>query len=127
MRGLRILLGCGQAPLPQGSAAGRWCYALIKGLAGRGHRVTAFAACKSASEAQAVSGFFHAPDSDVRCFVSPLRAGIADKLETLRRPHSYPFSTEEVHEWRGGGAGGPRVRHVMGGVGRAVDGVGAGS
>lgn len=114
MRGLRILLGCGQAPLPEGSAAGRWCYALIKGLAGRGHRVTAFTACKSASEARAVSGFFHAPGSDVRCFVSPLRGGIAAKLETLRRPHSYPFSTEAVHQWRAECARGYDIVHLEG-------------
>ena len=100
MRSLRILIGSDQAPLPEGSAAGRCCFALIEGLAAKGHRVTAIAACQSDDEAQAIRACFRAPGSDVRCFIAAPRSKLASKMGTLRRPHSYPFSQAAVHEWR---------------------------
>src|SRR3979490_3021490 len=100
MRALRILLGCDQAPLPEGSAAGRCCFALIRGLVAKRHRVTAIAACQSDGEARAVSEFFRAPGFDVRCFVAAPRPRLASKIQTLRRPHSYPLSEAAFHEWR---------------------------
>src|SRR3954464_8116502 len=100
MKRLRILVGCAQAPLPEGSAVGRWGCALLHGLAAKGHRVTAFTACELESEARAVSELFRGPDLDVRCFISPVREGLACKFQTLRRPHSYAFSAETVRHWR---------------------------
>src|SRR6476660_3768651 len=100
MKSLRILLACAQAPLPEGSAAGRWGSVLLRGLTARGHRVTAFAACQSATEAQAAGECFPAPAFDLRCYPAAPRKGSRRKLETLRRPHSYPFSPEMLHDWR---------------------------
>ena len=100
MNGLRILLGCDQAPLPEGSAVGRWCYALLNGLVSRGHQVTAFAACKSDAEARAVGELVPRPGLDIRCFVWTQGKGFSGKLETLRRPHWYLFGPNAVHQWR---------------------------
>src|SRR5437763_1148907 len=100
MRSLRILLAYAQAPLPEGSAAGRWGYMLLRSLVSRGHRVTAFAACKSTDEARAAAECFPARAYDLRCYVVPRRNGILAKMETLRRPHAYPFGPEMLHDWR---------------------------
>ena len=112
MKSLRILLGCAHAPLPEGSAASRWYCALIHGLAVRGHRVTVLAACESAAEARVASDCFSAPNCDLKCFTMPQRKGIASRVETLLRPHSYLFSREMIRQWRAECASGHDIRHL---------------
>jgi glycosyltransferase involved in cell wall biosynthesis len=94
MNSLRILLVMIEPPLPFGNAAARWYYVLLKGLVQRGHRVTAFAACSSAAEAEAARELFPAPEYDLRCYTFPERNGLSAKWETFRHPFSYVFSPE---------------------------------
>src|SRR5205085_8011846 len=89
---LRVVVAMIEPPLPFGNAAARWYYVLLKGLVERGHRVTALAACGRSDEAEAAQALFPAPAYDLRCFPFPRRAGAAAKLQTLRRPYSYPFA-----------------------------------
>jgi glycosyltransferase involved in cell wall biosynthesis len=97
---LKILLAFAQAPLPEGSAAGRWFHVLLRSLVERGHRVSAFAACRSASQARAALECFPAPKYNLRCYPGPRGHGALARLQTLRRPHSYPFSAEMLQDWR---------------------------
>jgi glycosyltransferase involved in cell wall biosynthesis len=94
MRSLRILLATTEAPLPEGSAVGRWYYLLIRELVRRGHRVTAFVACHSRDDSAETGRLFPRPEYDVRCYALPERRGLTAKIETLRRPHSYAFSPQ---------------------------------
>ena len=88
---LRVVVVMIEPPLPFGSAAARWYYVLLRGLVERGHRVTAFAACSSASDIERAASMFPAPQYDLRCYPIENRKGVAAKLETIRRPHSHQF------------------------------------
>jgi len=94
MKPLRIALALPDPPLPLGTAAGRVFYALLRGLAERGHRVAAFVAYAKPEEMLATLRLFPAPLYDIRCYPRPHRAGIQAKLRTIRRPFSYTFSDE---------------------------------
>lgn len=94
MKSLRIILVMIEPPLPRGNAAARWFYVLLRGLAERGHRVTAFATCSQATDIPKAHDLFPAPLYDLRCYPFPERRGVAAKLGTLRRPYSYMFSKE---------------------------------
>jgi glycosyltransferase involved in cell wall biosynthesis len=84
-----------EPPLPFGNAAARWYYVLLKGLVGRGHRVTAFAACSKEREIEESRALFPSPDYDLRLYPFPAAGGgLASKWRTLRRPYSYMFSPE---------------------------------
>ncbi len=89
----RVVLAMIEPPLPFGNAAARWFYVLLRGLVGRGHRVTAFAACSKPREIEESRALFPAPDYDLRLFPFP-PAGLASKWRTLRRPYSYMFGPE---------------------------------
>ena len=114
LKPLRILLACAQAPLPDGSAAGRWCYALIRGLVRRGHSVTALAACSDRAEAEAANDLFSGPGVQLNCFPALLRNRLASKLAALRRPFSYPFSPEMIARYRTECTRGYDVSHLDG-------------
>jgi len=90
----RIVIAMLEPPLPFGSAASRWYYVLLKGLAERGHRVTAFASCSKAAEIDQAARLFPADKYVLRCFAHPQRSGLAAKVESVRRPYSYMFSPE---------------------------------
>jgi len=89
MRPLRILLVLNEPPLPFGHAVGRWFYVLLRGLVGRGHRVTAFATCGKQEEIARAREWFAAPDYDLRLYPHARRRGLRTKWQTLRRPYSY--------------------------------------
>jgi glycosyltransferase involved in cell wall biosynthesis len=91
---LRIVLVLLDPPLPFGTAIGRWFYVLLKGLVERGHQVSAFSACRTQEEADEAMALFAPPAYNLRCFAYPVRPGLTAKWQTLRRPHSYPFSDE---------------------------------
>lgn len=92
MKPLRVILVTTEPPLPFGHAATRWSYVLLKGLAERGHRVTAFTASSKLRAIEEAKALFPWPDYDLRCYPHPKRGGLHAKWETLRRPYSYMFS-----------------------------------
>ncbi|HWZ46209.1 MAG TPA: glycosyltransferase family 4 protein [Candidatus Saccharimonadales bacterium] len=94
MQSRRIVIAMVEPPLPFGNAAARWFYVLVKGLVERGHYVTAFATCSKTSDIEEAKRVFPSPAYDLRCYAHPVRAGLAAKWETLRRPYSYMFSPE---------------------------------
>jgi polysaccharide biosynthesis protein PslH len=89
---LRVVIVMIEPPLPFGNAAARWYYVLLRGLVQRGHLVTAFAVCSNPVDVEKAASIFPAPQYDLRCY-PPIdrRNGVAAKLETIRRPHSYLF------------------------------------
>ncbi|HEV3257735.1 MAG TPA: glycosyltransferase [Gemmataceae bacterium] len=89
---MRILLGLPEPPLPFGHAAARWFYVLLRGLAERGHRVTAFAACSRPEEILQARALFPAAAHDLRLYPHPRRKSVWNKWQTLRRPYSYTIS-----------------------------------
>jgi len=89
---LRVVVVMIEPPLPFGGAAARWYYVLLRGLLERGHRVTAFAVCSNPLDVEKAASMFPAPQYDLRCYPIEHRNGVAGKLETIRRPHSYLFS-----------------------------------
>ncbi|MFI4874565.1 MAG: glycosyltransferase family 4 protein [Blastopirellula sp. JB062] len=93
---LRIVLVMLEPPLPFGNAAGRWFYALLKGLVARGHDVTAFAACSNEEDIARSQDLFPAPQYDLRLFSFPPRSGWFAKWQTIKRPYSYMFSPELI-------------------------------
>ena len=112
MRPLRIILAMIEPPLPFGNAAGRWYYVLLRGLVERGHQVTALAACSAAADIEEARALFPPAKYDLRCHVFPRRTGIRAKLETLRRPYSYMFSPEFVHDLEASVSGGSDILHL---------------
>jgi polysaccharide biosynthesis protein PslH len=95
---LRVVLVMVEPPLPFGNAAARWYYVLLRGLVTRGHRVTAFAVCSNPADVEQAASMFPAPQYDLRCHAIEHRNGVAAKLETIRRPHSYLFREEVRRE-----------------------------
>ena len=91
MQPLRVILVMIEPPLPFGHAATRWSYVLLKGLAKRGHRVTAFTASSKLRAIEEAKALFPWPDYDLRCYAHPQRNSLQAKWETLRRPYSYMF------------------------------------
>jgi glycosyltransferase involved in cell wall biosynthesis len=94
MTSLRIIVVFLEAPIPFGNAAARWYFVLLRELAARGHRVTAFAACSKPKEMDEARKLFPAPQYDLRLYPFPVRTGLRAKIETFRRPFSYMFSAE---------------------------------
>jgi glycosyltransferase involved in cell wall biosynthesis len=94
MKALRIAMALSDPPLPNGTASGRVSHALLRGLAERGHRVTAFVACVTAQDIFATHQLFPAPAYEIRCHLRPHRAGLRAKYQTIRQPFSYMFSEE---------------------------------
>ncbi len=94
MKPLRVILVTTEPPLPFGHAATRWSYVLLKGLAERGHRVTAFTASSKLRAIEEAKALFPWPDYDLRCYPHPKRNGLHAKLKTLRRPYSYMFGRD---------------------------------
>ncbi len=88
----RIVLVLPDPPLPFGNAAARWFWVLLKGLANRGHDVTAFAVYRSEAERDTTLEAFPPSEYDLRLFRESPAPGIVQKWQTLRRPYSYPFS-----------------------------------
>ncbi|TWT34633.1 glycosyltransferase family 4 protein [Blastopirellula retiformator] len=109
---LRIVLVMIEPPLPFGNAAGRWFYALLKGLVERGHHVTALAACSNPDDIERSRELFPAPKYDLRLFRFPHRRGLATKMMTIRRPYSYMFSDELIANLRQRLAEGYDVLHM---------------
>lgn len=95
MRPLRVILVMIEPPSPFGDAAARGYYVLLKGLVGRGHRVTAFATSSRPANASDALLRFPAPEYDLRIFPQPPPArGFAAKLRSIHEPHGYLFSPE---------------------------------
>jgi len=90
----RIVVLLSDLPLPFGNAAARWYYVLLRGLVERGHRVTAFVVGPEGRRAAEVAELFPAPGYDVRLYDPPRRSGLFARLESLRRPYSYPFGPD---------------------------------
>ena len=93
MKSLRIILVMTEPPLPFGHATARWSYVLLKGLVQRGHRVAAFAASSDRQAIGEVEALFPSPEYDLRCHVHPIRNRLQSKLQAVRRPYSYMFSS----------------------------------
>ncbi|MDM9383280.1 glycosyltransferase family 4 protein [Chlorogloeopsis sp. ULAP01] len=92
---MRVLLVINSLPLPFGNADARWYYVLFKGLVNKGHHVTAFATCSKLEDIAKAQALFPASDYDLRCYPVPNRKnGLIAKMETLRRPYSYIFSSD---------------------------------
>lgn len=94
MAGRRILLLMLGSPLPFGNAMGKWYHVLLKGLVERGNSVTAFATCTTRDELEQTKALFASPHYDLRCYLPDGQRGFKSKLATLRRPYSYPLSSE---------------------------------
>ncbi len=94
LKSLRIVLVLTAAPLPFGSAVGRWFYVLLRGLTGRGHRVTAFAPCRNVVEIEEAKRMFPEPQYSLHCFEYSRRGYLASKVAAFRRPQSYVHSGE---------------------------------
>jgi glycosyltransferase involved in cell wall biosynthesis len=92
MTPLRVVIVMVDAPLPFGSAPGRWYAALLKGLVERGHHVTAFAACGKPGEIEQARVLYPPPQYDLRLYPFPERLGWKSKWETLQQPFSFMFS-----------------------------------
>jgi hypothetical protein len=101
-----------EPPLPFGNAAARWYYVLLKGLVGRGHRVTAFAACGKPAEMEQALALFPPPAYDLRLYPFPARHGLAAKWETLSRPFSFMFGPDLRRDLASALAGGFDVLHL---------------
>jgi glycosyltransferase involved in cell wall biosynthesis len=112
MASRRVVMAMIEPPLPFGNAAARWYYVLLKGLVGRGHRVTAFAACSKPREIDEVRALFPAPDYDLRPYPFPPGGGLAAKWRTIRRPYSYMFGPEFRRDLGAALAGGFDVLHL---------------
>jgi glycosyltransferase involved in cell wall biosynthesis len=112
MTSLRILLVMVEPPLPFGNAAGRGYYVLLKGLAERGHQVTAFAACTNPTDIDEARRVFPPTAYDLRCFPAPRRRGGAAKLATLRRPYAYTFGPDLLSSLHAEAARGFDVLHL---------------
>lgn len=100
MKSLRIAMALADPPLPFGTAAGRVAYALLRGLAKRGHRTTVFAACNTPDDMCAVQQLRSLPCCDIRCYLRPHYAGICAKWRTVQEPFSYMFSDEFRNDLR---------------------------
>jgi glycosyltransferase involved in cell wall biosynthesis len=109
---LRIVIAMLEPPLPFGNAAARWYYVLLRGLAARGHRVTAYAACSAAADMEAARDLFPQPAYDLRCHAFPQRRGLGAKFETWRRPYSYMFGPGLKRDLAATLAGGFDVLHL---------------
>ena len=90
----RILLLMLGSPLPFGNAMGKWYHVLLKGLVERGNSVTAFATCTTPDELERTKALFASPRYDLRCYLPDEQRGFKSKWGTLRRPYSYPLSSE---------------------------------
>src|SRR5260370_38066793 len=66
----------------------------MKGLAERGHHVTAFATCSKPEEAAAARAAFPESGYDLRCYPHPSRSGLRSKVDSLRKPFSYMFAED---------------------------------
>jgi len=94
MKSLRIVMVLSAAPLPFGSAVGRWFYVMLRGLPARGHRVTAFVPCANRREMDDTRQLFRAPEYSVHCFEYAQLGPLASKLAAFRRPQSYVYSPD---------------------------------
>lgn len=112
MPGRHVVVAMIEPPLPFGNAAARWFYVLLRGLVGRGHRVTALAACSKPREIDEARALFPAPDYDLRLHPFPPPGGVASKLRTLRRPYSYMFGAEFRRDLASALADGYDVLHL---------------
>ena len=112
MSAREIVLVLPDPPLPFGNAAGRWYYALLKGLSRRGHRVSAFAVCSSEYDRNKTEELFRSGESDLRLYTQAKSEGMSGKLESLRRPYSYRYSAELMHEVAARVAAGCDVVHL---------------
>lgn len=113
MKPLRVILLLLDPPLPFGRAMGRWFSVLLKGLKERGHDVTAFAICPTQAEADRSLELFPSPEYDLRCYLPDSgRRGLASKLETIRRPYSYLFSSAMRREFEAELARGYDILHL---------------
>jgi len=110
--GLEIVLVLPDPPLPFGNAAGRWYYALLKGLARRGHRVSAFAVCNSDYDRSKTEELFRSGESDLRLYTQAASQGLGGKIESLRRPYGYRYSPELMRDVTARVAAGCDVVHL---------------
>jgi glycosyltransferase involved in cell wall biosynthesis len=108
----RIIIVLTDPPLPFGNASARWYYVLLRGLAGRGHAVTAFAVSHDAADAGRVAELFPSPAHDVRLYRPPKRGGLRAKLESIRQPYSYLFGQDLRRDLRAELARGFDVLHL---------------
>lgn len=94
MSSRRIALALMDPPLPFGNAASRWYYVLLRELVARGHRVTAFYGYQKKADREATADLFPHRSYDMHCFPVEQRSRWASKVQSVRRPFSYPFSRE---------------------------------
>jgi len=112
MNSLRIVIVMIEAPVPFGNAAARWFYVLLKELAARGHRVTAFAACSNHSEIEEARPLFPSPEYDLRLYPFPKRGGLRAKIETFWKPYSFMFGDDLKRDLRQTLASGFDILHL---------------
>jgi len=107
-----IVLVLPDPPLPFGNAAGRWFYALLRGLTERGHRVTTFAVCRSAFDRNATDEMYRGGDYDLRLYTYPTRTALTRKVESLWRPYGYVFGPDLKRDLQARLAEGYDVLHL---------------
>src|SRR5689334_13698885 len=93
-RQLDILIGSTEPPDPFGNAAGRWYYALAKGLSGRGHRVRWLAAFSEPASANRARSMLSSTPLDLRLYPYAKRSWLNRKIGTIRRPYAYVISSD---------------------------------
>src|SRR5690242_196561 len=95
---LKVVVVSTEPPDPFGNAAGRWYYALAKGLCGRGHHVNWLAAYTRESSADSARTRFKDSAVSLSLYPYPVHSGWVSKWHTLRRPYSYFISPELVRD-----------------------------
>lgn len=85
----RIVVVLPDAPLPFGNAAARWYYLLVKGLAERGHRVTAFVGYAHPGDPEAVRDLFPPGRYDLRLYPHWTPRSLRSKSLAVLKPNSY--------------------------------------
>jgi len=91
MKPLRVVVVTIEPPLPFRHATARWSYVLLKGLAERGHRVTAFTSLSEPETIEELKSLCLAPNIELRCYASGTRSWVRSKWQTIREPHSHLF------------------------------------
>lgn len=86
-------------PQPFGSAAQRWCHALVKGLRECGHRVTIFAPFAD-EEAQELRQQLERVGEPLVRWPQPARAGLLTRLRSRIRPFGFDHDRRDAAELR---------------------------
>jgi glycosyltransferase involved in cell wall biosynthesis len=88
-RPLSIAVALPDPPLPLGSAAARWSFCMLSGLAARGHRVTCLAGYANEAEAAEAHALYATSNVTLKTFPYRPSGRLAGRLATLIAPRSH--------------------------------------